>query len=81
MGYKLTLRRNCDNHVLGHRAGATNADNLAPAGRVFMEDLSWYVPHYAPNISNQKLMLKHIVSKAPAELPYIKIILYEGFDY
>ena len=67
MGYKLTLQRNSDNHVLGHRAG-TNAENLAIAGRVNIEDLSWYDPHYTLSISSQKLMLGHIVSKAPTEL-------------
>ena len=65
-----TLQKNSDNYVLGHRAGATNADNLALAGRVIIEDLSWYVPHYTRNISNQKLILGHFVSKDATELSY-----------
>ena len=71
MSRKLKLRvgpksiyKKSDNHVLGDRAGATNADNLALAGRVIIEDLSWYVAHYTPSISNQKLNLEHLVSKA-----------------
>ena len=68
LGYRLSLQRNGDIHVLSHRAGANDAANLALAGRVIIEDLSWYVPHYTPNISNQKLMLGHIVSKAATEL-------------
>ena len=40
LGYKLTLQRNSDNLVLNHRAGASNADNLALAGRIIIEDLS-----------------------------------------
>ena len=68
MGYKLTTRRNSDNHVLGHRAGATNAENLALAGRFVIEYLCWYDPRYTLSISNQKLLLGHIVSKAPTEL-------------
>ena len=70
LGYKLTLQRNGDNHVLSHRAGAPNADNLVLAGKVIIEDLCWYVPHYTPSISNQKLVLGHIVSEAPTELSY-----------
>ena len=72
MVYKLTLQRNSDNHVLSHRAGATNADNLALARRVIIEDLSWCVPHYTPSMSNKKLMLGHIISKTPTELSKIK---------
>ena len=72
LGYKLALQRNNDYHVLSHRAVATNADNLALAGRVFIEDLSSYVPHYTPSILNQNVMLGHFVSKAPTEVSYIK---------
>ena len=72
LGYKLTLQRNNDNHVLSHRAGATNAENLVSAGRVFLEDISLFVPHYTPNISRQKLMLGHTVTKAATELSYVK---------
>ena len=67
LGFKLTLQRNSDNHVLSHRA-ETNAENFALAGRFFIDDISLYVPHYTPSISSQKLMLRHIVSKAPSEL-------------
>ena len=72
MGYKLTLQRNSDNHVLSHPAQANDAANLALAGRFIIEDICWYVPHYTPSISNRKLMLEHIVSKTPTELSYIK---------
>ena len=72
MGYKLTFQKSSDNHVLVHRAGTTNAENLALAGRVIIEDLSRYVPYYTPSISNQKIMLGQIVSKVPTELSYIK---------
>ena len=72
LGYKLTLQRNSDYHVLSHPAQANDAANLALAGRVFIDDISWYVPQYTLSISNQKLMLGHIVSKAPTYLTYIK---------
>ena len=72
LGYKLTLQRNSDNHVLSHPAQANDAANIDLAGRVILDDISWYVPHYTPSISNQKLLLGHIVSKAPTELSYNK---------
>ena len=71
LGYKLTLQRNSDNQMLRRRAGI-NAENLALAGRVILNDMSWYVPAYTPSISNQNSMLIHIVSKAPIELTYFK---------
>ena len=37
-----------------------------------MDDIRWYVPHYTPSISNQKLMLSNIASKIPTELTFIK---------
>ena len=70
LGYKLTLQRNSDNHVLSHPAQANDAASVALAGSVVMDDINWYVPHYTPSISNQKLMLSNIASKAPTELTY-----------
>ena len=72
LGYKLASQRINDYHVISHRAGATNADNFALAGRVFIEDLSSYVPHYFPSKLNQNVMLGHFVSKAPTEVSYNK---------
>ena len=42
------------------------------AGRVIIDDISWYVPHYTPSVSNQNLMLQHALCEAPTELSYIK---------
>ena len=67
LGYILTLQKNSDNHVLSLRAG-TDVENLALAGIVIIEDISWYVPNYTPNISNQKIMLEQILSDTPTEL-------------
>ena len=61
--------------MISHRA-ETNAENLALAGRVIIEDVSLYISTYTPSISNQKLLLSHIVSKAPTELPFIKRSTY-----
>ena len=72
LGEKITLQRNSDNHVLSHPAQDNDAANLALAGRVIIDVISWYVPHYTPSILNQKLMLRQIVSKTPTELSYNK---------
>ena len=40
LGYKLTLQRNIDNHVLSYPAQANDARNIALAGTVFIDDLS-----------------------------------------
>ena len=71
-GLKLVLQRNRDNHALSQPAGANDAANLALAGRLIIDDISLYVPHYTPSISIQKLMSGHFVSKIPTELSYIK---------
>ena len=72
LGYESTLQRNSNNRVLSHRPGAKNAENLALAGRIIIDDKSLYVPHYTPNISTQKLMLRHIISKAATDMSFIK---------
>ena len=43
LGYKLTLTRNTDNAVL-------NKDNAVVNGRVQINSLDWYVPHFSPNL-------------------------------
>ena len=72
LGYKLKLQRISDNHVLSHPPQANEAANLASAGRVIIEDLSWYVPHFTLSVKNQKLLFRHIESKTPTELTSIK---------
>ena len=72
LGYKLTLKGNNENHVLSHPAGAIDAASLSLAERVIIDDLNWYVPHFTPNISNQKLMLGHIENRAATEITYFE---------
>ena len=43
LGYKLTLTRNTDNAVLNKVAATNN-------GKVKINSLNWYVPHYSPNL-------------------------------
>ena len=75
LGYKLILQRNSDNHVLGHRAG-TNAENLALAGRVIIEDLSCVIPNLIPSLSNQIFLMEHFISKTPTQLTFNKRSCY-----
>ena len=77
LAHKLTLQRGSDTHVLSHSSKANDAANLFLAGRVVIDKICWYVLHYTANISNQKLMLVHIESKAATELSYNKRSTFE----
>ena len=72
LGDKLTFRRDSDNLVSIHPAGASDAAKIAIAEEVILDDISQYVPHYTPILSNQKLVLGHLVSRAALRLPYGK---------
>ena len=43
LGYKLTLTRNTNNAVL-------NKDNAKNIGRIRINAIEWYVPHYTPSM-------------------------------
>ena len=64
LGYKLTFQTYSANHVINHPPIAKDVGNLSLAGRVFLNDISWYVLHYTPSISNQIFLLGQIVSRA-----------------
>ena len=51
LGYKLTLTRNSDNAVL-------NKGNAINNGKVKINALEWYVPHYTPSIQQQAILSK-----------------------
>ena len=53
LGYKLTLTRNTDNTVL-------NKDNAVVVGRVKINSLDWYVPHYSPNLEEYNKLMNQI---------------------
>ena len=65
LGYKLTLTRNNDNAVL-------NKANATPDGKVKINAIEWYVPHYTPSMSQQTVLSNQIVNKIPTELQYIE---------
>ena len=65
LGYKLTLTRNTDNAVL-------NKDNAVANGRVKINSLDWYVPHYSPNLEEYNKLMTQIKKNSPTQLNYIE---------
>ena len=63
LGYKLTLTRNTDNTVL-------NKDNVVVNGRVKINSLDWYVPHYSPNLEEYTKLMGQIKKNSPTLLHY-----------
>ena len=63
LGYKLTLTRNTNNAVL-------NKDNAINFGRIKINGIEWYVPHYTPSMQQQSILSKQIINKTPTEIKY-----------
>ena len=63
LGYKLTLTRNTDNAVLNK----ANAINL---GKIKINALEWYVPHYTPSMQQQSVLSDQILNKKPTQIQY-----------
>ena len=63
LGYKLTLTRNTNNAVL-------NEDNAVAIGRVKINSLDWYVPHYSPNLEEYTNLMTQIKKHTPTLLHY-----------
>ena len=63
LGYKLTLTRNTDNAVL-------NKVNTFVVGRVKINSLDWYVPHYSPNLEEYTKLMTQIKKNSPTLLHY-----------
>ena len=63
LGYKLTLTRNTDNAVL-------NKDNAVINGRVKINSLDWYVPHYSQNLEEYTKIMNQTKKKTPTLLHY-----------
>ena len=80
LGFKLTLQRNIDCNVLSHTPqsavgdanGVIQAASEAMEKRFFLSAFLWYVPHYTPKFSQQKLKLEQIVSIPATNLPCIE---------
>ena len=65
LGYKLTLTRNTDNAVL-------NKDNAVALGRIKINSLDWYVPHYTASLKEQGILVNQIQDKISTELRYVE---------
>ena len=65
LGYRLILTRNTDNAVL-------NKDNRAALGRVKINSLDWYVPHYTVNLEEYTKLMTQIKKNTPTLLHYVE---------
>ena len=63
LGYKLTMTRNTDNAVL-NKVAATNI------GKVKINSLDWYIPHYSPNLEEYNKLMVQLKKNAPTLLHY-----------
>ena len=63
LGYKLTLTRNTDNVVL-------NKANAINNGKIRINALEWYVPHYTPSMQQQSILSDQILNKKPTQIQY-----------
>ena len=63
LGYKLTLTRNTDSTVL-------NKDNAVANGRVKINSLDWYVPHYSVDLEKYTKLMTQIKKNTPTLLHY-----------
>ena len=63
LGYELTLTRNTNNAVL-------NKDNAINIGRIKINAIEWYVPHYTPSMQQQTILSKQIMNKTSTEIKY-----------
>ena len=63
LSYKLTLTRNTDTAVLNK----ANAINL---GKIKINALEWYVPHYTPSMQQQSILSDQILNKKPTQIQY-----------
>ena len=63
LGYKLTLTGNTNKAVL-------NKDNAVGIGKIEINSLDWYIPHYSPNLEEYNNLMIQIKKKTPTLLHY-----------
>ena len=63
LGYKLSMTRNTDNSVL-------NKGNAINKGKLKINAIEWYVPHYTPSAEQQSILSKQILNKTPTQIQY-----------
>ena len=57
------MTRNTDNGVL-------NKGNAINIGKIKINAIEWYVPHYNPSIQQQSIIYKQISNKTPTEIKH-----------
>ena len=65
LGYKLKLTRISDNAVL-------NKTNATTIGKIKINSIEWYVPHYTASLKDQGILMNQITDKIPTELRYVE---------
>ena len=65
LGYRLILTRNTDNAVL-------NKDNTVALGKVKINSLDWYVPHYTVDLEEYNKLMIQIKKTTPTLLHYVE---------
>ena len=65
LGYRIILTRNTDNAVL-------NKDNTVVLGRVKINSLDWYVPHYTVDLEEYTKLMTQIKKNTPTLLHYVE---------
>ena len=65
LSYRLILTRNTDNAVL-------NKDSAVTSGRVKINSIDWYVPHYTPNLEEYTKLMVQIKKNTPTQLHYVE---------
>ena len=63
LGHKLTLTRNTDKAVL-------NKGTAINIGKIEINAIEWYVPHYTRSITQQNLLMNQIIKNMATELQY-----------
>ena len=69
LGYKLSLTRNTDNAVL-------NKANAINNGKIKINAIEWYVPHYTPSAEQQSILSKQILNKTPTQIQYPETFVF-----
>ena len=57
------MTRNSDNAVL-------NKSNAINNGKIKINAIEWYVPHYTPSMQQQSILSKQILNNTPTEIEY-----------
>ena len=63
LAYKLTLTRKRDNAVL-------NKGNAINKGKIKINAVEWYEPHYTTSMQQQSILSKPILNETPTEIKY-----------